>query len=134
MVLNLIRKAQKPYYTIGKLYVDGKYFCDTLEPTVRILGPNGEGKVKGKTAIPQGEYKVSLQYSMKYGRNMPRLLNVPFFNGILIHWGNTAADTQGCILVGKNRAVGKVLDSKVTFNALWDVLRNSERSIKIVVE
>ena len=110
-------------YTIGKLYIDGKYFCDTLEDTVRAPGV----KIPGKTAIPAGKYKIKLTESLRFKKLMPRLENVPGFTGVLIHSGNTADDTEGCILVGRNRVKGKVLDSRETFARLFKILFVSER-------
>lgn len=98
-------------YTIGKLFVDGEYFCDTLEDPVRDIKPDGSGKIAGNTAIPYGEYEVIVNESPKFGRKLPRLLNVPHFEGILIHRGNTSKDTAGCILVGENKVKGKVINS-----------------------
>lgn len=109
MKLTLKRIFKGADYTIGKLYVDGKYFCDTLEDRVRDLAK--EKKIPGETAIPAGTYKVIVTMSPRFGRMLPRLLNVPFFDGILIHRGNTAKDSAGCILVGENTAKGKVLNS-----------------------
>lgn len=126
---------KKPGYTVGKLYVDGKYYCDTLEDTVRDL--DKEKKVYGKTAIPYGTYKVVFNWSPKFGRNLPRLLNVPAFNGILIHPGNTADDSAGCILVGKNTAVGRLTSSRYTSDCLNVLIEDAQRhgeniTIKIV--
>lgn len=109
MNLTLKRIAQRPGYTIGRLYVDGHYYCDTLEDTVRDL--SREKKVAGQTAIPPGRYAVTVTRSPKFGRRLPRLLNVPGFEGILIHRGNSAADTSGCILVGENKVVGRLINS-----------------------
>lgn len=96
-------------YTIGKMYVNGEYFCDTLEDKVRDI--EKEGKVYSKTAIPSGEYKVIVKQSPKFGRMLPRLVDVPHFEGILIHRGNTAKDSAGCILIGENLFKGKVVNS-----------------------
>ena len=101
MKLKLERLYLKPDYTIGKLYIDGKYFCDTLEDQVRDLAK--ERKIPGRTAIPAGVYEVIVNISPRFRRKLPRLLDVPGFDGILIHRGNTAEDTSGCILVGENR-------------------------------
>ena len=123
--MNIIIKRifKGPDYTIGKLYIDGKYFCDTLEDTVRAPGV----KIPGKTAIPAGKYKIKLTESLRFKKLMPRLENVPGFTGVLIHSGNTAEDTEGCILVGKNRVKGKVLDSRETFARLFKLLFVAER-------
>lgn len=109
MKLQLKRVALRDTYTVGKLYVDGQYWCDTLEDRVRDL--TKEKKVPGQTAIPAGTYDVVVNVSPKFKRLLPRLLGVPHFEGILIHRGNTDRDSAGCILVGENRAVGKVLNS-----------------------
>ena len=93
------------------------YFCDTLEPTWRDY-KNGAYKVKGRSAIPEGRYAVVISFSPKFMQWLPILLGVPKFEGIRIHAGNTAKDTEGCILVGKNREVGKVLDSRIWVHRL----------------
>ena len=105
MKLLLKRIALRDNYTIGKLYINDKYFCDTLEDAVRDV------KIKHQTAIPKGIYKVVLTASPRFKRILPRLLNVPEFTGVLIHRGNTIADTSGCILVGENKKKGMVLNS-----------------------
>ncbi len=109
MRLKVERLYLKPKYTIGRLYVDGKYFCDTLEDQVRDLMK--DKKVPGQTAIPVGEYEIIVNVSPRFCRKLPRLLNVPGFDGILIHRGNKAEDTAGCILVGENKERGKVINS-----------------------
>lgn len=118
--MNIIIKRifKGPDYTIGRLSIDGKYFCDTLEDTVRPAGV----KIPGRTAIPAGKYKIKLTESLRFKKLMPRLENVPGFTGVLIHAGSTAEDTRGCILVGKNRVKGKVLDSRETFQKLFTML------------
>jgi len=129
--LKLTRIAKRPTYTIGKLYIDGKYFCDTCEDTVRDLSK--VDKVPGQTAIPAGTYKVIVNVSPKFKRLLPRLLNVPHFDGILMHRGNTAADSSGCILVGENKQVGKVLKSTYYEERLVDMLKNDNNiTIEIV--
>lgn len=114
MQITVNRLYRRPNYTIGKLYIDGSYFCDTLEDTVRDIRPDGAGKIYGKTAIPAGTYRLQMTYSPKFKRKLPLLIDVPNFTGVRIHAGNTAADTDGCVLVGRNRAVGMVLDSRKT--------------------
>ena len=142
MELELDRIARRDSYTIGKLFIDGKYFCDTLEDTDRGLRQdlppevNRAKKRKGKTAIPTGRYRVTLDvvskrckskkmYEFCDGR-LPRLINVPAFDGILIHVGNTAVDTDGCILVGENKKVGMVLNSRITFLRLYEQLQTAK--------
>ncbi len=132
MELKVERKAYKKEYTIGRLYVNGVYFCDTLEDIVRKDG----AKVWGKTAIPAGRYRVTMRVKSpkfsriaKYGETggyMPRLLNVPDFEGILIHPGNRHTDTDGCILVGENKRKGEVVNSTGTFWKLWALLRDAD--------
>ena len=124
MELILERIAKRKTYTIGRLYIRRQvmdeylpgtaddYFCDTLEPTWRDY-EHGAYKVKGCSAIPEGRYAVVISWSPKFKQWLPILLGVPNFDGIRIHAGNTAADTEGCILVGKNREVGQVLDSRI---------------------
>ena len=115
MILLLDRKYLKETYTIGHLYVDGVYFCDTIEDKVRDPNQDGElqaeEKVYGKTAIPYGRYQVILTDSPKFKRELPLVLDVPHFTGIRIHRGNTAEDSHGCILPGENKLEGKVINS-----------------------
>ncbi len=105
-------------YTIGRLSIDGKYFCDTLEDTVRAPGV----KVRGKTAVPAGRYRVVLDESPRFKRILPLLVDVPNFEGVRIHPGNTAEDTEGCLLVGFNQVKGKVVASRATFQKLFEKL------------
>lgn len=132
MKFTLERIALRDTYTIGKLYLDGVYFCDTLEDPVRDynkdgdLDDPGEKKVWGETAIPYGTYKVKLSYSPKFKRILPRLFDVPHFEGILIHRGNTAKDSHGCILVGKNTQVGMVTSSTVWEKKLIEAMEESK--------
>lgn len=116
-------------YTIGKLYVDGVYFCDTLENTVR---PEGI-KIPNETAIPYGKYKVIVNFSPKFKRLLPRLLEVPMFDGILIHRGNSVVDTSGCILVGENKVKGMVLNSTPYEEKLVELLKD-KKDIEITIE
>lgn len=149
MKLTLRRIALKDTYTIGKLYIDNHYFCDTLEDKVRDLNKDGdlddvgEGKVAGQTAIPYGTYKVTMDVqSPKFSQRasyawckgyLPRLLNVPHFEGIMIHSGNDASHTAGCILVGENRVKGQVLNSMNTLKRLYDILKGAD-DITITIE
>ena len=150
MDLLLKRIARRETYTIGHLYIDGKYFCDTCEDKDRglqqqlPLSVNVAKKKKGVTAIPVGRYRVTLavkskrfsqkkQYAACNGY-LPRLVNVPAFDGVLIHIGNTANDTEGCILVGKNTQVGKVLDSTKMFWELYSKLQDAKGEIYITIQ
>lgn len=151
MKLTLRRIAKKATYTIGHLYVDGKKFCDTIEDTDRgfsqftPLYDIRRKKVYAQTAIPTGTYDITTNvvspsfgnkafYKNLCGGKLPRLLNVPGFDGILIHVGNTANDSAGCILVGENTKVGAVLNSKATFTRLYGVMKAAaDRGEKITI-
>ncbi len=124
MKLELKRIHRGNFSTIGDLYLNGERFSYTLEDPVRDIGPNGEGKVFGETAIPAGTYKVIVNESQRFGRLMPRLLDVPHFTGILIHKGNTPTDTHGCILVGKKAYVGedKITESTKAWDELFELI------------
>lgn len=139
MRLTLKRIANKKDYCIGKLYINGKYFCDTLEDVDRGLDDSmsedeiKQLKVKTQTAIPCGIYTVLLTYSPKYKKVMPLINNVKGYSGIRIHSGNSSKDTEGCLLVGKNTVVGRLTDSRNTFNALFKRLQQ-KGSNKITIE
>jgi hypothetical protein len=136
MELKLKRIALQDTYTIGKLYVDNHIFCDTLEDKVRDI--TKEGKVYGKTAIPYGRYEVTMKVqSPKYSQRasyawckgyLPRLLNVPHFDGILIHSGNDATHSDGCVLVGENKVKGQVINSMATLKRLVSILKYASDS------
>ena len=144
MELTLRRIAKQNGYTIGRLYIDGKYFSDTLEDVDRGLDSSMSLDVLKKkklahiTAIPTGRYQITMDvisprlsrsnfYKQYGGGRVPRLLNVPAYEGVLIHCGNTAKDTDGCILVGKNTKVGMVLDSKITYSKLYPILEAASK-------
>lgn len=132
MELKIERKWCKDTYSIGNLYVNGKKFCNTLEDKDRGLDDSmsveqvKKIKVYGETAIPKGKYTVTLTYSNKFKKILPLINNVKGFDGIRIHSGNTAKDSLGCILVGENKEVGKVLNSRVTFNGLFSMLQEAK--------
>ena len=132
MKLKLVRKYRKETYTIGKLYVDGVYFCDTIEDKDRGLDDAmglAEIMVKkryAETAIPYGTYKVEITYSPKYKRLMPEIKNVKGFSGIRIHSGNTAKDTLGCLIIGRNTQVGMVTESRKTYNKLFALMKDAK--------
>lgn len=116
MNLTLKRLNLTPNYTEGELYVNGVYFCKTLEDTNRDLNKNGqfdnnEKKVYGETCIPYGKYKVILSYSPKFKRELPEILEVPDFQGIRIHRGNKISDTLGCVLCGEKVKNGYLSNS-----------------------
>jgi len=139
MIITLRRIAMKDTYTIGKLYIDGVYFCETVEDKDRGLDDSMEEseirkkKVYGETAIPLGTYKVEITYSPKFKKNLPLLYNVKGFEGIRIHSGNTAKDSLGCIIVGKNKKVGMVLDSRSTMTKLMKILTNTKENIWLII-
>lgn len=114
MKVTVKRTFKGPEYTIGKLYIDGEYFCDTLEDTIR------KEKIAGQTAIPAGTYKVKKTYSPRFKTILPEILNVPNFTGVRIHSGNTAKDTDGCLLLGLNKTKGAVINSKNAMNFFMD--------------
>lgn len=143
------RIAKLPTYTIGRLYIDGEYICNTIEDTDRGLTQNtplseiSSKKVYGKTAIPSGTYQVTMNvvspkfksraWAKPYGGKLPRLLNVPGFDGVLIHVGNTAEDSLGCILVGYNTVKGKVTSSTAAFNKVMKLLQN-QSNVSITIQ
>ena len=138
--MNIILKriALRDTYTIGKLYIDGKYICDTVEDKVRDINKNGkfdegEKKVYGQTAIPYGTYEVKWTYSPRFKKYMPEILNVPNFSGIRIHSGNTAADSLGCIIVGENKVVGKVINSRATVTKLYPIIEKGCKEGKVTI-
>lgn len=152
MKLLVERNWKKEGYTIGKLYVDGEFFCNTLEDKDRglkstmTLAEVKKLKVAGTTAIPTGTYSVNMnvispRYSSKewyikncHGARMPRLEDVPGFIGILMHPGNTAAETDGCLLVGKNDVRGMVTKSKEYFLQLYNKMYTAyQRGEKIEI-
>lgn len=143
-IMNILvtRIAKKSNYTIGKLYIDDKYYCDTIEDKDRNLNNAMSSKeikktkVNNKTAIPTGTYDVTLKTkSPKYSKSqtfvkycnayMPRILNVPGFDGILLHTGNTAEDSSGCIILGYNKQIGKVVNSMDAFKKVYPILKKA---------
>lgn len=152
MKLRVERKWPKATYTIGRLYVDDVFFCNTLEDRDRGLKQTDplefikSRKVYAETAIPKGTYGVAMNVtSPKYGAvawywklcqgKMPRLLSVPGFEGILIHPGSTALDSAGCLLVGNNTKVGKLTESKATFEKLYKKMKSAyDKGEEIAIE
>ena len=131
MILTLHRKYLKSDCTIGELYVDGLFECFTLEDKVREPGL----KIPGRTAIPYGRYEVILSESPRFKKIMPLLLNVPDFEGIRIHPGNTDEDTEGCILVGKAKGDTAIYSSRIAYDNLMIKLNNAFKiGNKIIME
>lgn len=141
MKLLLNRHFKGETYTIGKLYIDDEYFCDTCEDVDRALRQEmnmdeiEKIKIMHQTAIPTGKYKITLGVqSPKYSQRkqydfckgyLPRLIDVPGFEGILIHVGNKPGDSSGCILVGENKVKGQVINSTATFKKLYSKLKDA---------
>ena len=148
MKLKLIRSYLGPKYTIGHLYINGEYFCDTIEDVDRKLSNKmsreeiSKNKIKHETAIPYGRYTITMKVvSPKYsakpkykftGGRMPRLISVPGFDGILIHPGTTQNDSSGCLIVGLNKEVGKVINSFDTFSKLWNILEKANKRNELI--
>ena len=133
MELILTRIARKAEYTIGRLEDEnGKKLCDTLEPIWRNYD-GGELKIPKKSAIPEGTYRVVTTYSLRFRKYLPLLVGVPGFEGVRIHAGNTSRDTEGCILVGQNLQVGKVLWSRITLEKLMKLIEN-EKEIFLIIK
>lgn len=148
--LLLKRIARKAAYTIGKLYINGVYFCDTLEDVDRGLSSDmsldeiKKKKVPHVTAVPTGTYEVTLAVksprfgSRVYYKNLcdgklPRLIGVPGYEGVLFHVGNTAKDTDGCILLGQNKVVGQVINSRAVYTKFYNKIKGAS-SIKLTIK
>lgn len=133
MKLVLIRHARRADYTIGRLEDEnGMKISDTLEPTWRNY-KGGEMKIPKKSAIPEGSYRVVVTKSRRFQKYLPLLVGVPGFEGVRIHAGNTSRDTEGCILVGQNLQVGKVLWSRITLEKLMKLIEN-EKEIYLTIK
>lgn len=140
-------------YTIGKLYINNKYFCDTLEDVDRGLTQSMSEqeilsiKIKNQTAIPIGQYKIVMNiaspkysnfskypWAKPYQGKLPRLLNVPGYSGVLIHPGNTKNDTSGCILLGENNVKGKVVNSQKKWKEFMEILSKDRNNIILTIK
>lgn len=150
MTIQVIRNSSEDGCTISPLYIDGRYFCDVLEDVDRGLDSEKpetlKRKIPGQTAIPTGKYRVTLNFSPRFSnrqfykevatKGLPLLNNVPGFEGVLIHCGNTAADTAGCLLVGKKSNYAgcdaKIIDSQKTFRKLYPLIENAIDNEEIV--
>ncbi len=147
MIITLKRIAKRTHYTIGRMFIDGVYICDTLEPgAIELKTSVSKEKVMESLkmalphkpfAIPEGTYKVTLTYSPRFNRLLPLITGNKKFNtifqGIRIHAGNDPEDTKGCILVGENKIKGKVINSLSTLNKLIDKLQKAENSISLEI-
>ena len=153
MELTLKRRFKGPKYTIGSLFINGEYFCDTIEDIDRKLNDSMTEeeikriKVYGETAIPYGTYKIDMNtispkfkdrsWAKPYSGKLPRLLNVKGFEGVLIHVGNTQHDSLGCLICGENKQIGRVINSTATFNRLMNILLKAKlkgEEIEIVIK
>ncbi len=140
MHITVTRKHRTAKATIGELSINGKFECYTCEDFDRDhnrdgdLLDKGEQKVMGKTAIPAGTYSVIINMSTRFKRMMPLLLGVPNFTGVRIHPGNTAEDTEGCILVGKNRSLDFVGESRKAYTKLFEKMLLEKDPITITIK
>ena len=151
MIKVLVKRiAKKTKYTIGKLFINGVFYANTLEDTDRGLTQNmSEDEIKskkiyGETAIPTGTYKIDMgtispnfknhSWAKPYKGKIPRLINVKGFDGVLIHPGNSDQDTFGCLLVGKNDVVGKVTNSVNYFHKIMTELTKEPNNITLTIE
>lgn len=139
MELKLLRYPSVSNYTEGKLYINGAYFCDTLEDTDRGLDQSmsefeiNRRKIYGQTCIPSGEYKVILNMSPRFKKILPRILDVKGFEGILMHAGNTVQDSSGCILLGTKSVDGVLINSRKAVNALIEKIKD-QKDITITID
>ena len=150
MIIEIKRLYKKEDYTIGKMYIDGVYFCDTLEDKDRGLTQSmsidhiKKIKIPKKTAIPTGTYSITLnvispKFSLKpfykrvCGGKVPRILDVPGFTGILIHYGKDENWTEGCPLIGRNTVKGKLTDGEATFEAFYKKLKEAKENIYLEI-
>ena len=140
MELIVKRKVFSEKSTIGELHINGSYFCFTLEDKDRDLYKTqpiteiAQKKLFGVTAIPYGRYDLALTYSNRFKQYMPQVLNVPAFDGIRIHSGNTDVDTNGCLIVAMQKGIDSVSDSKTAYNALLKMIKAVEKKEKITIE
>lgn len=131
MRLKVIRDDETPERSLGKLYADDSYICETCEDADRHMEDGGE-KVNGQTAIPRGLYKVVNSYSHRFRKILPEVIGVPGFSGVRIHGGNSAADTLGCILVGRVRTENGIANCAATVQRIIDMIDNAEEHGEIV--
>ncbi len=134
MKLTLEREPSQDFGTYGKLYINNIFQCHTLEDVDRKLEEGGT-KIYGETAIPRGEYKIIIDFSNRFKKEMIHVLDVPGFEGIRIHAGNTNADTHGCLLLGSGRANGHLLNSRAACNRVFEMVEAAlERGEEVTIE
>lgn len=124
MEIKIIRKWPRSRYIIGQMFLDGKFFCHTMEPP----------RTGGHPCIPAGQYRVEMYPSAKFGGMRPIVLDVPRRSGILIHEGNLPRHTQGCILVGRNISVGTLSFSKNTLDELINRIQHADKTYIAIKE
>jgi len=135
-----LNRIYLPNYTVGKMFIDDVYVCDTFEDVNRDLNKDGdltdpgEEKVYSKTCIPVGTYKVIVNTSNRFKRLLPLLLNVPSFDGIRIHNGINETSSSGCIIVGKNTIKGQLTDSRKYMNLLTDKITLAQKTEQVTIE
>ena len=119
-------------YTIGKCTVDGEYISDTIEDKVRVLN-SIKDKIYGETAIPTGTYNADIYFSKKFGYNVIRLFDVPYFSGIYLHRMNTAKDSLGCVGIGRNDKKGWLSNPTIYMNKLIESVKGADK-ITVTIE
>ena len=127
MKLELKRLHKTNNSTIGELSIDGKFECYVIEDVER------ETKIFGKTAIPKGTYEVVITMSNRFKKPLPLLLNVPNYEGVRIHTGNTALDTEGCLILGQTRSIDFVGQSKLAMSAFMPKLKEALKSGEVFI-
>ena len=132
MNLRLLRFAFSSMWTLGALDVDGEFHSFSIEDPDRLA--YGFPKIRGRTAIPAGRYRVEMTASARFGRVMPLLVDVPGFTGIRVHAGNTEADTEGCILLGLQATIGSVLKSRKAVESFEAIVRAAKDPVFITIE
>lgn len=132
--LRLERVIKTDTYTIGNLYIDDEFFCNTLEDTCRIVNNDCSMKIYGKTAIPEGIYDIEMLWWEKHKNHYPHIKDVPCFEGILIHGGTTVEDTEGCLLIGEQlQQEGTLGNCRVYQDLLNDKIKDEvDVTIKII--
>jgi len=132
----LERDIKTPEFTLGKLYIDGQLKFHTLEDAVREKPciPVAEWKIKGRTAIPRGTYRIIITFSTRFQKHLPLLLDVPGFSGIRIHSGNFSGDTEGCVLLGTGRVKGGVSNSRLAMSVFMPMLEDGLKDGVVTIE